>query len=104
MKDIGTVTHFLQLEVHTTGKGIFLYQQTYTHYPVDLACLADAKAIATPPELNVTYHHDDNNLISDPALSGTFVESLVYLTMIRPNISQLFVNLCMICAISICPL
>jgi hypothetical protein len=41
MKDLGSLTYFLGLEVHSSPSGIYVHQQKYTH---DLIALAGLQA------------------------------------------------------------
>ena len=86
MKDLGPLTYFLGLEVHTTPSGIFLNQHKYTQDLITLAGLQDTSSVA-PLEVNTKYRREEGDLLSDPTMYRQPVGSLNYLTITRPDIS-----------------
>ncbi|KAF2284582.1 hypothetical protein GH714_027303 [Hevea brasiliensis] len=86
-EDLGQLTYFLGLEVHSNSSGIFLHQHKYTQDLISLVGLQDSMSIDTPLELNVKYHTDEGELLYDPSLYRQIVGSLNYLTITRPDIS-----------------
>nr|XP_016515095.1 PREDICTED: uncharacterized mitochondrial protein AtMg00810-like [Nicotiana tabacum] len=87
MKDLGTLTYFLGLEVHYNSLGMFLNQHKYTQDLIALAGLQESSCVDTPLELNVKYRCDEGNFLPDPTLFRQLVGSLNYLTITRPDIS-----------------
>jgi hypothetical protein len=87
MKDLGLLTYFLGLVVHTDPSGIFLNQHKYTQDLISLAGLQDSSSVDTPMEVNVKYRSEEGDLLSDPTMFRQLVGSLNYLTITRPNIS-----------------
>ena len=87
MKDLGHLTYFLGLEVHSRDHGLFLNQHKYIQDLIELAGLKDATAVDTPMEVNVKYRKDEGDLLPDPFLYRQLVGSLIYLTITRPDIS-----------------
>lgn len=87
MKDLGHLTYFLGLEVHSRDHGLFLNQHKYIQDLIELAGLKDATAVDTPMEVNVKYRKDEGELLPDPFLYRQLVGSLIYLTITRPDIS-----------------
>ena len=87
MKDLGMLTYFLGLEVHTTPSGIFLHQHKYAQDLITLAGLQDSSPVNTPLEVNTKYRRDEGDLLADPTLYRRLVGSLNYLTITRPDIS-----------------
>lgn len=87
MKDLGSLTYFLGLEVHRDPSGIFVNQHKYTRDIIDLAGLKESSSMDTPLEVNVKYHRDGGDLIADPTKYRQLVGSLNYLTITRPDIS-----------------
>ena len=87
MKNLGNLTYFLGLEVHRDSSGIFLHQHKYTQDLIQLAGLQESSSIDTPLEVNVKYHADEGEPLSDPLLYRQLVGSLNYLTTTQPDLS-----------------
>ncbi|RVX19793.1 Retrovirus-related Pol polyprotein from transposon RE1 [Vitis vinifera] len=87
MKDLGSLTYFLGLEVHHSPSGISLNQHKYASDLVATAGLQGATSVDTPMELNVKLRKEESDLLVDPSLYRKLVGSLVYLTITRPDIS-----------------
>ena len=87
MKDLGPLTYFLALEVHTESSGIFLNQHKYTQDLIALAGLQDTSSMDTPMEVNTKYRQEEGDLLSNPTMYCQLVGSLNYLTITRPDIS-----------------
>jgi hypothetical protein len=68
MKDLGLLTYFLGLEVHTDSSGIFLNQHKYTQDLISLVGLQDSSSMDTPMEVNVKYRSEEGDLLSDPTV------------------------------------
>ena len=67
MKDLGPLTCFLGLEVHTDSTSIFLNQHKYTHDLFTLASLQDT-SLDTPLEVNTKYRSEEGDLLPDPTV------------------------------------
>jgi hypothetical protein len=87
MKDLGSLTYFLGLEVHRGPSGISLNQHKYASDLVATAGLQEALSVDTPMELNVKLCKEEGDLLDDPSLYRKLVGSLVYVTITRPDIS-----------------
>ena len=87
MKDLGPLTYFLGLEVHTESFSIFLNQHKYTQELIAFAGLQDTSSVDTPMEVNTKYRQEEGDLLSDPTLYRQLVGSLNYLTITRSDIS-----------------
>jgi hypothetical protein len=87
MKDLGPLTYFLGLEVHIDSSGIFLNQHKYTQDLISLVGLQDSSSMDIPIKVNVKYHSEKGDLLSDPIMFRQLVGSLNYLTITRPDIS-----------------
>uniref|UniRef100_A0A2N9FCY2 Integrase catalytic domain-containing protein n=1 Tax=Fagus sylvatica TaxID=28930 RepID=A0A2N9FCY2_FAGSY len=88
MKDLGSASYFLGLEISHNSHGYFLSQQKYTQDLINLVGLTDDKQVDTPLEVNVKYSKNDGEPITDPTLYRRVVGSLVYLTVTRPDIAH----------------
>lgn len=87
MKDLGTLTYFLGLEVHHDSSGVFLNQHKYTQDLISLAGLQDSSSVDTPLELNVKYRREEGDLLPDPTIFRQLVGILNYLIITRLDIS-----------------
>ncbi|XP_041007968.1 uncharacterized mitochondrial protein AtMg00810-like [Juglans microcarpa x Juglans regia] len=87
MKDLGSLTNFLGLEVHRSPSGISFNQHKYASDLMSTAGLQEATFVDTPMELNVKLRREESDLLADPSLYRKLVGSLVYLTITRPDIS-----------------
>ncbi|KAE9596295.1 putative RNA-directed DNA polymerase [Lupinus albus] len=87
MKDLGTLTYFLGIEVASSPRGYLLSQSKYIADILDLVSLSDTKDVDSPLETNARYTSSDGVPLSEPTLYRTLVGSLVYLTITRPDIA-----------------
>ncbi|XP_042962597.1 uncharacterized mitochondrial protein AtMg00810-like [Carya illinoinensis] len=87
MKDLGSLTYFLGLEVYRSSSGISLNQHKYASDLVATAGLQEATSVDTPMELNIKLRKEEGDLLVDPSLYRKLVGSLVYLTITRLDIS-----------------
>ncbi|KAK3013944.1 hypothetical protein RJ639_009527 [Escallonia herrerae] len=81
IKDLGTLSYFLGLEVSTAFDRSYLSQVKYASDLLSLAGLIDSKTASTPLEPNVRFTPLDGTPLRDPTLYRTLVGSLVYLTV-----------------------
>ena len=65
MKDLGTLSYFLGLEVTSSSDGYYLSQAKYTSDLLSKAGLTDSKTVSTPLELNVKLNITDGEPLSD---------------------------------------
>ncbi|XP_038711765.1 uncharacterized mitochondrial protein AtMg00810-like [Tripterygium wilfordii] len=68
MKDLGPLTYFLGLEVHTDTSGVFVHQHKYAQDLVALAGLQDSSSVDTPLEVNLKYRCEEGDLLPDPSM------------------------------------
>jgi len=87
MKDLGTLSYFLGLEISSSSDGLYLTQAKYISDLLSRANLTDCKIVDTPTELNVRLNLQDGEPLRDPSLYRHLVGSLVYLTVTRLDIS-----------------
>uniref|UniRef100_A0A2N9H674 Reverse transcriptase Ty1/copia-type domain-containing protein n=1 Tax=Fagus sylvatica TaxID=28930 RepID=A0A2N9H674_FAGSY len=87
MKDLGTLSYFLGLEVTSSSDGYYLSQAKYAFDLLSKADLTDSKTVSTPLELNVKLNTIDGEPLSDATLYQQLVGSLIYLTVTRPDLA-----------------
>ena len=73
--------------MHHSPSGISLNQHKYASDLVATAGLQGATFVNTPMELNVKLRKEEGDLLADPSLYRKLVGSLVYLTIIKLDIS-----------------
>lgn len=81
------MTFFLDLKIHQSANGILINQQKYITDVIDLANLKKFTPVDTPLEVNLKLRKDDGDLFPDPKFYKHLVGSLVYLTIIWPDMS-----------------
>jgi hypothetical protein len=87
MKDLGTLSYFLGLEVTSSSDGYYLSQAKYASDLLSKASLTDSKTISTPLELNVKLNTTDCEPLSDATLYRQSVGSLIYLTVTHSDLA-----------------
>ncbi|GKV20452.1 hypothetical protein SLEP1_g30576 [Rubroshorea leprosula] len=87
MKDLGPLTYFLGLEVHSSSRGYAVNQRKYVLDLIQFANLSDDKCVDTPMEVNVKLRQKDGEKLSNPSFYHQLVGRLLYLTMTRPDIA-----------------
>ena len=88
MKDLGTLSYFLGLEVTSSSDGYYLSQAKYAYELLSKAGITDNKTVSTPLEYNVKLTPLDGEPISDATRYRQLVGSLIYLIVTRPDISH----------------
>jgi hypothetical protein len=81
MKDLGSLSYFLGLEVSSDQNGYYLSQAKYASDLLSRAGLTDCKIVDSPLETNVKLRATDGELLSDATLYRQLVGSLIYLTV-----------------------
>ncbi|XP_072072082.1 uncharacterized mitochondrial protein AtMg00810-like [Arachis hypogaea] len=87
MKDLGSLSYFLGLEVISTDDGIYLSQAKYASDLLARAGITDSRTESTPLEPNVRFTPIDGTVLDNPTLYRQLVGGLVYLTVTRPDIA-----------------
>ncbi|XP_059455229.1 uncharacterized mitochondrial protein AtMg00810-like [Corylus avellana] len=87
MKDLGTLSYFLGLEVTSSNDSYYLSQAKYVSDLLSRAGLTDSKTASNPLETNVKLLTTDGEPLSDATLYRQLVGSLIYLTITRPDIA-----------------
>ena len=75
-----------ELGVDHTNEGLFLYQQKYTRDMLQKFSMLDKQAL-TPMETNVKICSYEDKELNDETTYRQRVDSLIYLTLTRPDIS-----------------
>ena len=87
MSMIGELTHFLGLQIRQIDSGIFLSQSKYAKNVVKKFGLEFASSIRTLISPNVKLTVDLLGKSVDPSLYRSMIDSLLYLTARKPDIS-----------------
>jgi hypothetical protein len=87
MKDLGTLSYFLGLEVTSSSDGYYLSQAKYATDLLSKAGLTDNKTVSTSLELNVKLNTTDGEPLSDATLYRQLVGNLIYLTDTHPDLT-----------------
>jgi hypothetical protein len=87
MKDLGELRYFLYIEVIQSRKGIWLLQRQYALNKLFEYGMMGCKPISIPLEQNVKLSADEGNLVEDTTMYKCIVGSLIYMTIIRLNLS-----------------
>ena len=87
IKDFGHLSYFLGLEITHSTDGLYITQAKYASDLLSRVGLTDSKTVDTLVELNVHLTPLGGKPLSNPSLYRRLVDSLVYLTVIHPDIS-----------------
>jgi len=85
MKDLGELRYFLGIEVIQSPKRIWLLQRQYALNKLSEYGMMGCKPISIP--LDVKLNVDERDLVEDTTMYRHIVGSLIYMTIIRPNLS-----------------
>ena len=91
MKDLGTLSYFLGLEVTASSDGYYLSQAKYASDLLSKAGITNNKIVSTSLEYNAKLTPLDGEPISDATRYRQLVGSLIYLIVTRPDISHAWV-------------
>ncbi|KAF9688687.1 hypothetical protein SADUNF_Sadunf01G0014100 [Salix dunnii] len=86
MKDLGSIHHFLGIEIQRHNNSLHLSQVHYAYSILDKTQMLDCKPMTTPME-SKTKGLLDNTPYSDPTFYRSIVGALQYLTLTRPDLS-----------------
>ena len=87
MKDLGFLSYFLGLEITHSTDGLYITQAKYASELLSRVRLTNSKTVDTLVELNAHLTPTGGKPLSNPSLYRRLVDSLVYLTITRPDIS-----------------
>ncbi|XP_051121638.1 uncharacterized mitochondrial protein AtMg00810-like [Andrographis paniculata] len=88
MKSLGPIRYFLGLEVSDSPNGFFLSQANYASDLLARAGLTDCQVAFTQLAYDIQLTPHDGSLLDDPTFYCQLVGSLIYLTVIRPDIAN----------------
>ena len=88
MKDLGTLSYFLGLEVTLSSDGYYLSQVKYASDLLSKAGIIDIKIVSTPLEYNAKFTSLDGEPIFDATCYRQLVGGLSYLIITRLDISH----------------
>ncbi|KAK3037255.1 hypothetical protein RJ639_029667 [Escallonia herrerae] len=87
MKDINEMSYFLEVKVKQLEYEIFMSQKKYAEKILSRFRMKDCNPVAIPAETGMELRVDSNQKSVNPALYKNMVESLMYLTFTRPDIT-----------------
>jgi len=87
MKDLEKLCYFLSVEVIQSPKGIWLLQKQYALNKLSEYGMIGCKPISIPLEQNVKLSADEGDLVEDTTMYKRIVGSLIYITIIRLDLS-----------------
>ncbi|XP_022889163.1 uncharacterized protein LOC111404610 [Olea europaea var. sylvestris] len=87
MKDLGSLSYFLGLEVSPTTDDYSLTQAKYTSDLLTRTGLTDCKIADSPLEPNIKLRPTDGEFLPDATRYRQLVGSLIYLIVTRPDIA-----------------
>jgi hypothetical protein len=87
MSDLGLLSFYLGIEVRQDAEGITLQQAHYAKKILEMAGMADCKAVATPMEESLRLSHDSTAEELDATLYRRIIGNLRYLIHTRPDLT-----------------
>ncbi|CAA7042096.1 unnamed protein product [Microthlaspi erraticum] len=86
LKDLGTLSYFLGIEVTRTQNGLHLFQHRYIADLLHKLNMTNAKAVTTPMEASLSLTLLSGTALDDATEYRMVVGSLQYLSLTRPDI------------------
>lgn len=87
MKDLGSLTYFLGLEIHRDESGIFMSQKEYTLDIIKEYGLSNAKPVLLPMDSHIKLSAELGEILPDDTVYQRLVGKLIYFTITRPDIA-----------------
>ncbi|WVZ05853.1 hypothetical protein V8G54_019199 [Vigna mungo] len=94
LKQFGALDYFLGIEVKHLNDGSLLSQSKYIHILLYKARMSAAKGISTPVQRGLKLSKYGSDYMDDPALYGSTVGALQYVTINRPEIGYSVNKVC----------
>ncbi|XP_057717717.1 uncharacterized mitochondrial protein AtMg00810-like [Arachis stenosperma] len=89
MKDLGSLSYFLSLEVISTDDGIYLSQAKYVLDLLTRVGITDSRTEYAPLKHNFRFTPMDGTVFDNPTIYRQLIGGLVYLTVTRPDVAYL---------------
>jgi isopentenyldiphosphate isomerase len=86
MSIMGELTFFLGIQVKKTKQGTFIHQAKYTKDLMMKFNMDELKPVLTPMSTATSLDSDENDEVLDQREYMSMIDSLLYLTVTRPNI------------------
>ena len=86
-KDIGKSRYFLEIKVAYQKHGLPLSQRKYTFDLLEKTDILGCKPASILMKVNVDLWCDNSHLLDDPRQFRRLIEKLIYLIIIRPDIT-----------------
>src|SRR4051812_44699715 len=93
MADLGSLHHFLGINVHHNTTGLHLSQEQYALEISDRVGILNYKPVSTPVDTTSKLSGNDDAPFHDPSLC--LARALQYLTLTRPYISYVVQQCCL---------
>jgi hypothetical protein len=93
MSMLGELIFFLGIQVKQTKEGIFIHQAKYTKDLIKKFNMAELKPVSTPMSMAAALDPDKNGETVNQREYKSMIDSLLYLTVTRPDI-QFIMCLC----------
>ncbi|KAD2804230.1 hypothetical protein E3N88_37607 [Mikania micrantha] len=87
LKDLGTLSYFLGVEVLPHHDGLFLSQAKYILDVLTKASMTDCKPASTPMSPSATLSNTVGTPISNPTSYRSLIGALQYLSLTRPDVT-----------------
>ncbi|PKU67431.1 Retrovirus-related Pol polyprotein from transposon TNT 1-94 [Dendrobium catenatum] len=94
LKELGSISTFLGIQVQHTPHGLFLQQSRYAENLLQLSGFTDCRPVSTPSTQKTPAIQDADQPFPDPTLYCKLAGSLMYLTVTRPDIAFATNHIC----------
>ena len=87
IKDLGSLTYFLGLEIARSDKGISLNQRKFAFEILKETSMMGCKPVKSPMEQQLKLSKSNGQLLEDSSKYRRLIGKLMYLTLSRPDIT-----------------